>query len=81
MARLLTPRFQAFSLAQASSVKMALSRPSRQQVTQADNGLIALFEFEETKEGIKVSSEKHYRLVRPDELSSEELESYRIRTP
>jgi hypothetical protein len=44
-----------------------------------DNGLIALFEFEETKEGIKVSSEKHYRLVRPDELSSEELETYRIR--
>jgi len=28
------PRFQAFSLAQAHSVKMALSRPSRQQVTQ-----------------------------------------------
>lgn len=27
------PRFQAFFLAQASSVKMALSRPSRQQVT------------------------------------------------
>jgi hypothetical protein len=29
------PRFQAVFLAQASSVKMALSRPSRQQVTQA----------------------------------------------
>jgi len=29
------PRFQAFSLAQASSVEMALSRPTRQQVTQA----------------------------------------------
>jgi|GEM_PF-5687468 len=28
-------RFQAFSLAQALSAKMALSRPSRQQVTQA----------------------------------------------
>jgi len=29
------PRFQAFSLAQTSSVKIALPRPSRQQVTQA----------------------------------------------
>jgi len=28
------PRFQAFSLAPASSVKMALPRPARQQVTQ-----------------------------------------------
>ena len=44
----------------------------------ADN-LIALFEFEQTKDGIKVSSEKHYRLVKPDELSSEELKSYSVR--
>ena len=29
------PRFQAFSLAQANSVKMALSCPARQLVTQA----------------------------------------------
>jgi len=29
------PRFQAFSLARTSSVKMALPRPTRQQVTQA----------------------------------------------
>jgi hypothetical protein len=29
------PRFQAFSLAQGSSVKMVLSHPSRQQVTPA----------------------------------------------
>jgi hypothetical protein len=44
----------------------------------ADN-LIALFEFEQTNEGIKVSSEKHYRLVKPDELSPEELHSYSVR--
>ncbi len=44
----------------------------------ADN-LIALFEFEQTKDGIKVSSEKHYRLVRPDELSPIELQSYSVR--
>ncbi len=38
--------------------------------------LIALFELEQTTEGIKVSSEKHYRLVRPEELSPEELNGY-----
>lgn len=40
------------------------------------DNIIALFEFEQTRDGIKISSEKHYRLVRPDELSSEELQSY-----
>ena len=44
----------------------------------ADN-LIALFEFEQSEDGIKVTSEKHYRLVRSDELSSEELHSYSVR--
>ncbi|MBI5838461.1 MAG: endonuclease [Chloroflexi bacterium] len=41
--------------------------------------LIALFEFEQAKDGIKVSSEKHYRLVKPDDLSPEELQSYSLR--
>ncbi len=41
--------------------------------------LIALFEFEQTSEGIRIFEEKHYRLVSPDELSPEELESYRKR--
>jgi hypothetical protein len=44
-----------------------------------EDNLIALFEFEQTNEGIKVSSEKHYRLVRPDDLSPEELQSYSVR--
>ncbi len=48
------------------------------QLTVED--LIALFEFEQTGEGVKVSAEKHYRLVRSEELSQEELESYRMRT-
>ena len=43
------------------------------------HNLIALFEFEQTKDGIKVSSEKHYRLLRSDELSPEELQSYFVR--
>ena len=44
-----------------------------------DNNLIALFEFEQSKDGIKVTSEKHYRLVKPDELLPEELKSYLVR--
>jgi len=44
-----------------------------------DKNLIALFEFEQSKDGIKVTSEKHYRLVKPDELSPEELRSYSVR--
>ncbi|MBI4732467.1 MAG: endonuclease [Chloroflexi bacterium] len=44
-----------------------------------EDNLIALFEFEQSKDGIKVASEKHYRLVRPDELSPEELQSYSAR--
>lgn len=41
--------------------------------------VIALFEFEQTDQGIRVSAEKHYRLARPDELSPEELLSYQAR--
>ncbi|MCC6498764.1 MAG: endonuclease [Anaerolineales bacterium] len=41
-----------------------------------DKNLIALFEFEQSKDGVRVSSEKHYRLVKPNELSSEELQGY-----
>lgn len=44
-----------------------------------EDNLIALFEFEQTKDEIKVSSEKHYRLVKPDELSPDELKSYSLR--
>ena len=44
-----------------------------------DKNLIALFEFEQSKDGIKVLSEKHYRLVKPDDLSPEELQSYSVR--
>lgn len=44
-----------------------------------EDDLIALFEFDQTDKGIKISSEKHYRLVQPSELSSEELANYRKR--
>ena len=41
--------------------------------------LIALFEFERTSGGIKVAAEKHYRLVKSEDLSKEEVESYQNR--
>ena len=54
-----------------------ICRPIAAQLMGGD--LIALFELEKTGQGIRVSSEKHYRLVPPDQLSMEELASYRKR--
>ena len=45
-----------------------------------DDRTIALFEFTQTSDGIRVAQERHYLLVPPDELSSEELTSYRSRS-
>jgi hypothetical protein len=44
-----------------------------------EEDMIALFECEKTEEGIRVSIEKHYKLVNPENLTAEELESYRKR--
>lgn len=44
------------------------------------SGAIALFEFEIVSLQITVTAEKHYRLVTLEELSDEELESYKIRS-
>lgn len=41
--------------------------------------VIVLFEFEEDAKGIGVASERHYRLVPPEEVSDKDLESYRQR--
>jgi hypothetical protein len=44
------------------------------------DGVIALFEFEETDQGIRIAQERHYRLVSPEELTAEELATYQKRT-
>lgn len=44
-----------------------------------DDNVIALFEFDEDKNGIGVSTERHYRLVPPEELTEADLEMYRNR--
>jgi len=43
-------------------------------------GVIALFEFEESDEGLKIVAEKHYRLVPPEEVSDEDLRQYGARS-
>ncbi len=42
-----------------------------------DDSLIALFSFELSENGIRISSEKHYRLVDYKDLSTEEIEQYK----
>lgn len=54
-----------------------ICRPIGAQFMKKD--LIALFEFEKGPSGIAVCSEKHYRLVEPEEITSGDLESYRRR--
>jgi len=44
------------------------------------NGTIALFEFEMDEGEIVIGSEKHYRLVSPDEVTDEELDMYKHRS-
>jgi hypothetical protein len=44
------------------------------------DNVIALFEFEQTKNEIAITSEKHYKLVPPEALSVEELIQYQRRT-
>lgn len=41
--------------------------------------VIALFQFEQTEEGVAIAAEKHYKLVSPEQLSPEELARYRQR--
>lgn len=44
------------------------------------NKVIALFELVEQDDDLRIDSEKHYRLVHPDEISAEELKQYRVRS-
>ena len=63
----------------ASKFPGLICRPLSAQLMDQD--LIALFEMEATLDGVKVVSEKHYRLVSPSEVTPEILESYRERLP
>lgn len=54
-----------------------ICRPIGAQFMEQD--LIALFEFEQGKEGISMTSEKHYRLVPGEEVTLDDLKTYRGR--
>lgn len=56
-----------------------ICRPIGAQFMTKD-GVIALFEFEEGDDGLVITSEKHYKLVPPDEVTDADLEKYRERT-
>lgn len=45
-----------------------------------EGGVIALFEFEQNDGTVSISSEKHYRLVPPEEVTSADLKIYAERT-
>ena len=61
----------------ADKLPSLICRPVGTQLMQDD--LIALFEFEQEGDDVKVVSEKHYQLVPPDAVSLEDLERYRKR--
>jgi len=44
------------------------------------DNVIALFEFVATEDGVRVASEKHYKLVPPEEISEAELRAYQRHT-
>ncbi len=61
----------------ASKFPSLICRPIAAQFMPGDT--IAMFEFEEGNEGVGIVSEKHYRLVRPEDVSDEDLDRYRTR--
>lgn len=61
----------------AAKFPLLICRPIASQFI--DDNLIALFAFEEGTTGISVLAEKHYRLVPHEEMTAEDLESYRNR--
>ncbi len=63
----------------AAKFPLLVRRPIAAQFMEAD--LIALFDFEDGDDGIALVSEKHYRLVPPDEVTDADLEAYRLRQP
>src|SRR5208337_725373 len=52
-----------------------ICRPVAAQFMEHD--VIALFEFAQDENGVGVYSEKHYKLVPPDEITEEDLKNYR----
>jgi hypothetical protein len=58
----------------AAKFPSLVCRPIGAQFMRGD--LIALFDFVRNEEAVAIASEKHYRLVPPEELSPEDLKAY-----
>lgn len=63
----------------ASRFPALICRPVAAQFMAED--VIALFEFAEDENGVGVAWEKHYKLVKPSEISESDLAEYRKWTP
>ena len=61
----------------ADRLPSLICRPVGTQLIRDD--LVALFEFEQQGDDLKVVSEKHYQLVPPDAVTPEDLDRYRQR--
>lgn len=55
-----------------------ICRPIAAQFTSDD--LIALFEIQQDNDELRIGRERHYRLTKPSELSSEDLQQYRLQS-
>jgi hypothetical protein len=62
----------------AAKFPLLVCRPIAAQFME--HGVIALFEFEQSEKGVEISSEKHYKLVPPKEVTDEDLRTYVSRT-
>ncbi len=62
----------------ASKFPSLVCRPIGAQFMGDD--LIALFEFEAGDKGIAIASERHYRLVAPEDLTAADLQTYKARS-
>lgn len=61
----------------ATKFPLLVCRPIAAQFM--DEGVIALFEFESGENGVTISSEKHYKLVAPKDVTDSDLQTYRGR--
>ncbi len=61
----------------ATKFPLLVCRPIAARFMEA--GVIALFEFESGENGVTISSEKHYKLVSPKEVTENDLKTYRGR--
>jgi hypothetical protein len=61
----------------AAKFPLLICRPIAAQFLREE--VIALFELENAEGGIRIASEKHYKLVPPEEVTEEDLKNYRIR--